>query len=279
MAQNTAQQTQAQFEDQVISSSIFRRFKWNVQDTLVIAWRNLMHIRRQPRLLVLSTIQPIMFLLLFTFVFGGAIQFSFPGDNYINFLLPGILIQAVIFGTTQTTVNIAEDLQKGVIDRFRSLPMGRAAVLAGRTLSDAVRALFVITLMIIVGLLIGFRPQGSILNIMGGMFLAVAFGFAFSWISAFIGLLVDDVETAQVAGFIWVFPLVFASSVFVDPSTMPNWLQGFAEHQPLSAVATAVRGLFFGDFTPLEVTTALLWIGAILVVFIPLAVRQYMRTK
>jgi ABC-2 type transport system permease protein/oleandomycin transport system permease protein len=218
-----------------------------------------------------------MFLLLFTFVFGGAIQFQFPGDNYINFLLPGVLIQAVIFGTTQTTVSVAEDLQKGVIDRFRSLPMGRAAVLAGRTLSDAVRGVFVVTLMMIVGYLIGFRPEGTFLNLSGGVFIAVMFSFAFSWISAFIGLLVGDVETAQVAGFIWVFPLVFASSVFVSPATMPDWLQGFAENQPLSAIADAVRGLFFGTYTTGEVTAALLWIVGILVVFIPLAVWQYTR--
>jgi ABC transporter DrrB family efflux protein len=277
MAQETL--TPRQLQVDLDNDTLLERLKWNVQDTLVITWRNLMHIRRQPRLLALSTIQPIMFLLLFTYVFGGAIEFRFPGDSYINFLLPGVLIQAVIFGTTQTTVNIAEDLQKGVIDRFRSLPMGRAAVLAGRTLSDAVRGLFVITLMLIVGVLIGFRPEGTLLDVMGGMFIAVIFGFSFSWISAFIGLLVGDVETAQVAGFIWVFPLVFASSIFVDPSTMPSWLQGFAENQPLSAIATAVRGLFFGDFTVLEVTTALLWIAGILAVFIPLAVWQYTRSS
>ncbi|NDJ35346.1 MAG: ABC transporter permease [Chloroflexi bacterium] len=277
MAQDALQQ-QPQFQGDIVESGLLRQLKWNIQDTLVIAWRNLMHIRRQPRLLVLSTVQPIMFLLLFTFVFGGAIEFRFPGDNYINFLLPGILIQAVIFGTTQTTVNIAEDIQKGVIDRFRSLPMGRTAVLAGRTLSDAARGLFVVTLMLIVGFLIGFRPEGTILNIVGAIFLAVSFGFVFSWISAFIGLLVGDVETAQVAGFIWVFPLVFASSIFVDPSTMPDWLRGFAENQPLSAIANAVRGLFFGDVSLQTVLLALAWIAGIFLVFMPLAVWQYGRS-
>jgi ABC-2 type transport system permease protein/oleandomycin transport system permease protein len=269
--------TRQEFGTRVLEGGALTQLKWNIHDTLIIAWRNLTHIRRQPRLLVLSTIQPIMFLLLFTFVFGGAIEFRFPGDNYINFLLPGILIQAVIFGTTQTTVNIAEDIQKGVIDRFRSLPMGRTAVLAGRTLSDALRGLFVVSLMLGVGVLIGFRPEGSLLNVMGAVFLAVLFGFAFSWISAFIGLIVGDVESAQVAGFVWVFPLVFASSIFVDPSTMPSWLEGFATHQPLSAIATAVRGLFFGTFTAGEVLLALAWIAGLFLVFMPLAVRRYKR--
>src|SRR3989344_3189416 len=194
-----------------------------INDLLVMIERNLLCYVRLPQLLIFSTIQPVMFLLLFTYVFGGAIHTG--ASNYIQYLLPGILAQSVIFGAIQTGVGLADDLQKGLIDRFRSLPMARSAVLAGRTLADVMRNIFVILLMLAVGYAIGFRFEGTAGDAFAAFALMLYFGFAFSWISATIGIAVKNTETAQVAGFIWVFPLVFASSIFVPVETMPTWLQ------------------------------------------------------
>jgi ABC-2 type transport system permease protein/oleandomycin transport system permease protein len=242
-------------------------------DSIVIARRNLLMIMRTPQLLVFSTIQPVMFVLLFRYVFGGAI--NVPGTNYAEFLLPGVFVQTVVFGGTAAAVALASDLNAGIVDRFRSLPMARSAVLAGRTAADAVRNVFVIALMVIVGYAVGFRFQGGFLAAVGAMAIALLFGYAFSWFFALIGMLVRDPETAQVAGFVPLFPLVFASSIFVSPQTMPSWLRWFAEHQPISKVANAVRGLSLGTATTSDVVIALLWIGAMLVVFAPLATWRY----
>ena len=252
----------------------------NVSDTLVMAQRNLMRYVRLPRLLVFSSIQPIMFVVLFAYVFGGAIQT--PGVNYINYLIPGILIQTVLFGATQTTTGLADDLSKGIVDRFRSLPMARGAVLAGRTLADGLlRNLFTVGLMLVVGAIIGFRFEGSVGQALASIGVVAAFGFAFSWISALIGLLAKDPETAQVAGFIWVFPLVFASSAFVPVQTMPHWLRAFARVQPISVTVNGVRFLTSGGAAPGvaagDVWQALLWAAGILLVFMPLAIVQYRR--
>jgi ABC transporter DrrB family efflux protein len=248
---------------------------WAVSDALAMTWRNLLRYVRVPNLLVFSTIQPVMFVLLFTYVFGGAVRI--PSGSYKDFLLPGILVQTVIFGSTQTGVGLADDLSRGMIDRFRSLPMARSAVLAGRTLSDTVRNLFVVLLMIGVGLLIGFRFHAGFVAAVGAIVLAVLFGLAFSWISAFIGMAVRDVESAQTAGFIWIFPLVFASAVFVPVSTMPGWLQSFARVNPVTNAAEAVRALCQGGPTATHVLHALAWITGILLVFVPLSVRRYRR--
>ncbi|MDX1994772.1 MAG: ABC transporter permease [bacterium] len=256
------------------NTSALARLRWNVIDTLVLMRRNLTHIFRQPQLLIFSLVQPIIFVLLFAFVFGGAIQT--PGSNYINYLLPGIILQTVIFAATQTTTGLTDDLAKGMIDRFRALPMSRSAVLAGRTLSDAARSIITIVIMLLVGTVIGFRAEGGILGAVAGVSMAVLFGYAFTWIAAFIGLLVKTPETAQVAGFIWVMPLTFASSVFVPTQTMPDWLRGFAENQPISVVANTVRALFSG--APVDIVPALLWVVVILAIFIPLSVRQYVRS-
>jgi ABC-2 type transport system permease protein/oleandomycin transport system permease protein len=230
-------------------------------------------IMRTPQLLVFSTIQPVMFVLLFRYVFGGAI--NVPGTNYANFLLPGVFVQTVVFGGTAAAVALAADLNAGIVDRFRSLPMARSAVLAGRTAADAVRNVFVIALMVIVGYAVGFRFQGGFLAAVGAMAIALLFGYAFSWFFALIGMLVRDPETAQVAGFVPLFPLVFASSIFVSPQTMPSWLRAFAEHQPISKVANAVRGLSLGTATTSDVVVALLWIVGMLIVFAPLATWRY----
>jgi ABC transporter DrrB family efflux protein len=266
-------------KQQLHTSSALERFLHNFTDTFILAQRNLMYYVRQPQLLVFATIQPTIILLLFTFVFGGAIggatQGAAPGD-YINFLLPGILIQTIIFAATNTTTGLSNDLSKGLVDRFRSLPMARSAVLAGRTLADTMRGLFTITIMLLVGTLIGFRFQNGFLMGIGGLMVAIAFGHAFTWISAFIALFIKDPEAAQVAGFVWVFPLTFASSVFVPTETMPGWLRLFAENQPISAVANTVRGMMVsGDLSSAWAAAA--WIIGIFLVFMPLAVWQYAR--
>ena len=244
-----------------------------LSDIKVMMWRNLIKYRRIPQLVIFSSIQPIMFLLLFTYVFGGAIKTS--TANYISFLLPGILTQTVLFGSMMTGIGLADDLSKGIIDRFKSLPMARSAVLAGRTLSDMIRNLFVIAIMLIVGLIIGFRIEHGIFNFLGAVGLMVLFGFAFSWISATIGLAVKNVETAQSAGFIWVFPLAFASSIFVPVETMSSGIRVFAEHNPITYVANTVRALCLGLSIGHNLWYSLLWIISILVIFIPLAVRSY----
>lgn len=246
----------------------------DVTDALVMTKRNLLKYRRIPTLLLFSTIQPVMFVLLFVFVFGGAVQFG-GATNYATFLLPGIFIQTAMFGSTQTGIGLAEDINKGLIERFRSLPMSRSAVLIGRTLSDASRNAFVVILMTIVGYLVGFRFQGGVLRAIATLVLAVLFGFAFSWISATIGLSVRDVETAQAAGFIWVFPLTFASSAFVPTSTMPGWLQTFADINPVTYGVNTLRALTFGEPATPDLWYTLAWIIGILAIFVPLAVRQY----
>lgn len=214
-----------------------------------------------------------MFVLLFAYVFGGAIQT--PGSDYINYLLPGIIVQTMLFGATQTGIGLADDLSKGLIDRYRSLPMARSAVLAGRTITEILRNIIVAGLMVGVGYLIGFRISHGLGHFALAMGLALLLGFAFSWISATIGLMVKDVETAQVAGFIWVFPLAFASSIFVPVQTMRTGIRIFAEHNPISLVANAVRALTLG--TPLgnDAWIALIWLAAILVIFVPLGVWRY----
>jgi ABC transporter DrrB family efflux protein len=256
------------------------RFTWVISDSLVMVGRNLIRYVRLPQLLIFSTIQPVMFLLLFTYVFGGAIKSG--GGSYIDYLLPGILVQSAVFGAIQTGVGLTEDLAKGLIDRFRSLPMARSAVLAGRTLSDTMRNIFVILLMFGVGSLIGFRLGGSVSDAITAFAILLLFGFAFSWISATIGMLVKNVETAQVAGFIWVFPLVFASSIFVPLETMPDWLRAFAEINPITVTAQAVRALALGNLDSLETARlawkAFAWVAAILAVFMPIAIRLYRRS-
>jgi ABC transporter DrrB family efflux protein len=252
---------------------------WVVRDILVIVGRNLLKIRRSPQLLVFSIVQPIMFVLLFNFVFGGSLEIpGFEGD-YINYLLPGIFAQSALFGSTQSGIALNEDLRAGIIDRFRSLPMARAAVLAGRTIADAVRTSITVLLMTAVGYLLGFRFE-SALPAVGAVLLTVLMAFAFSWISANIGLRAPDAETAQVGGFIWVFPLVFASSAFAPTQAMPGWLQAFANNSPVTAVVNAIRGLANGGLpdgssVAADVWTALAWIAAILAVAIPMAIRGY----
>lgn len=253
-----------------------------VSDTLQLVRRNIRRNFRLPQLLVFSSIQPVMFLLLFNYVFGGAVGAA-AGQKYINFLLPGILAQTAMFGAIQTGVGLAEDLSRGVIDRLRSLPIARPAVLTGRTLADASRNAFVLILMTSVGAGLGFRFNQGVLKFAGALLLVLAFGFALSWVSAVIGLAVRETETVQVAGFLWVFPFVFASSVFVPVNTMPGWLQVFARNQPVSQTVNAVRYLTRGPLPGASggaaVWLSLAWSAGILLVFAPIAVYLYRRTS
>jgi ABC transporter DrrB family efflux protein len=247
-------------------------------DAQVVSVRNLRHFVRQPDLLIFSTIQPIMFVLLFTYVFGGAISHSLPaGVSYIEYLLPGILVQSVTFRSSQTAVGLSDDLKLGVIDRFRSMPMARSAVLIGRTAADFVRNVLIIALMIIVGYIIGFRFQAGIAQALGCVVLVSAFGLALSWIFAFVALTVRGAEAAQTAGFVVLFPLVFASSVFVPVSTLPGWLQAVAKVSPVTLTANAARSLALVPGTPSSLGGAIAWIAGLLAVFIPLSVWRYRR--
>jgi ABC transporter DrrB family efflux protein len=261
--------------------------EWVISDAWAITKRNLLRYVRVPTLLVFSTIQPVMFVLLFRYVFGGAIKLPIPNVSYVDFLMPGIFVQTVVFGSTQTGVGLAEDLAGGMIERFRSLPMARSAVLAGRTLSDTVRNLFVMLLMTGVGMLVGFRFHGGLLAAILALAVALAFGFAFSWISALIGLTAGNVEAAQASSFVWIFPLTFASAAFVPLQSMPGWLEAWAKINPVTIVVQALRALALGGDTATRlqggsaithVWQAVAWIVGILVVFVPLSVRRYRRT-
>jgi ABC transporter DrrB family efflux protein len=259
-----------------------------VSDVAVLTRRNLLHTVRLPEVLVLSATMPVIFILMFTSVFGGAIQGALPpaaAGRYVNWLIPGLLAQFALFGGAGTASGLAEDLAKGVIDRFRSLPMTRSAVLAGRTLSDLLRSAVTLTLMLAVGLAIGFRPQTGSLGLPAAVAVGLVFGWAWSWVMALLGLLVRSAEAVQAATYLVVFPLAFTSSVFVPTQTMPGWLQPFAANQPVTVATNALRGLVLGQgalppgrTVAGQVVLALLWAAAITAVFVPLAVRAYRRT-
>lgn len=251
---------------------------------VVMAKRHLIQIPRIPELIVFATIQPIMFVVLFRYVFAGSIDVG--GDeSYINYLMAGIFVQTVAFGSVATGIGLAADLQLGLIDRFRSLPMAPSAVLTGRTISDLVRNMFVVGVMIVVGLLVGFSPDGSVLGWINAIGLLLLLSFTFSWVGAAVGLSVRSVEVAQSAGFIWLFPLTFASSAFVNPVNIePEWLQTFVEHQPITHIVNAVRAQILGPEAAQELAIppdsewkAVVWLLAILVVMVPVSVRLYRR--
>ncbi|MFI4977268.1 MAG: ATP-binding cassette domain-containing protein [Solirubrobacterales bacterium] len=243
------------------------------RDTAGVTKRNLLRMARTPRLLVISALQPAMLLVLFRYVLGGAIRI--PGGNYVDYIVPAIFIEAVMIGGMATAIGLADDLRSGIIDRFRSLPMARSAVLAGRTLADLARSVLSLALMVGLGLLVGFRFHGSIGGILAGLVIVIVFGYCFSWVYATIGLLTKDPETAQVAGILPFFVLVFASSAIVPVATMPGWLQPFARHQPVSVTINAVRALLGGEPTHHWVWQSLAWSAGILLVFFMLAVRLY----
>ena len=246
----------------------------SVNDTLVVARRNLKRIPRQPDLLIAYTIQPIMFVLLFVYVFGGAIQT--PGFDYVDFLMPGIIVQSIAFGGFVTALGLSEDVQKGLIDRFRSLPMSRAAVLAGRTFSDVLLNCLSLVVLLSVGFLAGFNfIDSSAGQIILGIILLLLMGYTFSWIFALVGLFSSSPETANSIGFTLIFPLTFASSVFVPAASMPDGLRQFAEANPFTTVSDAMRALWLGTPAHTDVWMSFVWIVVLIAVFAPLAVSSY----
>lgn len=261
-----------------------------IGDAVLMMGRNLRYYRRQPQIAVFLFVQPVMFVLLFRFVFGGSIPT--PGLDYVQYLMPGIIVQSVTFATVGTAIAIAEDLKNGLIDRFRSLPMSRGAVLAGRVLTDTLVSLSTLVVMLTVAYLVGFRITTPI-QALGALVVIATFTFAFAWIAAWIGLTLKQPEAVQSAGFIWLFPLAFASSIFVLPATMPGWLAAFATHNPLSRVADAVRSLTVGGYpcgpslqditfctgVQTNLLWALAWAAGIVIVFLPLSVRGWNRLE
>jgi ABC-2 type transport system permease protein/oleandomycin transport system permease protein len=255
------------------------RLRWAIADAATVTWRNLISYTRIPDAIFFSSVQPIMFVLLFRYVFGGVIKV--PGTTYVNYLMAGIFVQTVMFGAVSTSVGLAEDLHKGLIERFRALPMARSAVLAGRTTADLVRNVGVVILITIVGYIVGFRIQTTALSFAAGLLLILFFAYAVSWGFAIIGLSASNSETAQLASFPVLFPLTFASSAFVPVTSMPGWLQAFAVHQPVSQVIDASRELMLGGTSPFwsmsNVWQALAWSAGILLVVSPIAVWRYRR--
>jgi len=258
---------------------MLNRLRYEITDTWIIAKRNLLRYVRLPQLVFFSSIQPIIFLTLFNYVFGGAIGNSGGAihGKYINYLLPGIMVQVTLFGGLQTGIGLARDINSGIIDRFRSLPMSRAAVLAGRTFADTIRNVVVIAIMLSYGYVLGFRFTNGFVNAVDMVGLLLLFGFAFSWFSAFIGLSVKDEETAQLAGFVLVFPLTFASAAFVPVATMSSWLQHFANNQPITFAANAARGYALGIPADGSAWKLVAWCVGIILIFVPLAISGYRR--
>ncbi len=253
--------------------------------TGVITRRNLLANVRLPDVLILSTVQPVVFMLMFLYVFGGAIQAALPTaahGEYIYWLIPGILAQSAVFGSAPTAYGLNNDRTNGVLDRFRSLPMARSAVLTGRTLSDLIRNTFILGLQLAVGIALGFRWHNGLGGMLAAMGVALAFGFACSWLMAYLGLTIRNTEAIQAAIYMVVFPMTLTSSVFLPTQTMPGWLQAFAEHQPITVIANALRGLTLGQgalpaghTVTGETLLALTWTAGILAVFAPLAIRAY----
>ena len=248
-----------------------------VRDIAAITWRNLTTLRRVPRLLIFSTIQPLVFVFLFRYVFAGVATLSLGGISYVDFLMPGVFVQVAVFGAMNTAIGLATDVQTGLLERFRSLPMSRAAVLAGRTLADLARNVFVVALMVGIGYAMGFRTHRGAGLFLAGMALVLVFGYAMTWVYAVVGLVIGDPETTMAAGFPILAPLVFASSAFIPVHTMPGWLQAFANNQPVSQTASAVRACVLGGPTGGYVLHSLLWCVGIVMVFAPLGAWRYRR--
>ncbi len=263
--------------DRAGSQAAYRALLLGLGDTAGVAKRNLLRIWRTPRLLVIGTLQPAMLLLLFRYVLGGAIRI--PGGSYVDYVVPAIFVEAVLIGCMTTSIGLAQDLQSGIIDRFRSLPMARPAVLAGRTLADLARSALALVIMVALGLAVGFRFHNSLPAIMAGFVVILMFGYSFSWVYATIGLATKDPETAQVAGILPFFILMFASNAIVPLATMPGWLQPFARNQPLSLAVTSVRALLDGGPAAHWVWQTMAWSIAIFTVFFFISLRLYHRAN
>jgi len=260
----------------VAPPSLRLRFGWAVTDTLTITRRNLLVWMRVPAYLMFTVIQPVMFVLLFRYVFGGAIHV--PG-NYVNFLMPGIIGQTAAFASFGTAISLAQELKKGVIDRLRSMPMARSAVLAGRLVADAGRMLVTILIIVAVGYAVGFRFTNGVLAAIVMVVLATVFGLSICCIAAYTGLAIGDEESVQAFGLIWLFPVTFLSSAFVPISTMPGWLQAFANNQPVTYVIDTMRALAIGGPVEASLWKSVVWLAGIFLVFVPLAVRAYRRAS
>ena len=258
--------------------SLRERFGWAVSDTLTITRRNLLVWMRVPAYLVFTVIQPVMFVLMFRYVFGGAIPVNVPG-GYVNFLMPGIIAQTAAFATFGTAIALAIELKKGVIDRLRSMPMARSAVLAGRLVADTGRMTVTILIIIGVGYAVGFRFTNGVVPAVAMVLLAIVFGVAICCIAAYTGLAIGDEESVQAFGLIWLFPVTFVSSAFVPIATMPGWLQAFANNQPMTYVVNTMRALAIGGPVEASLWKSLVWLAGIFVVFLPLAVRAYRRAS
>ena len=249
--------------------------RWAISDSLTIAYRDLLALIRIPSSMVFAIIQPVMFVLLFRYVFGGAIHTS--NGSYVNYLVPGILVQTTLFGAIQTAIGLSEDLQKGLIERFRALPMARMAVLAGRTIADLARNILVLVVITVVGFAVGFRPGGGVIAYLQASLLLLFFAYVVSWGFAYVGLKAPNSETAQAMTFPIIFPLTFASGIFAPVAGTIPWLKAFSINQPVGQAANAVRGLMLGLPHGQSTWIALAWSVGILAVLAPLSVRAYRR--
>jgi ABC transporter DrrB family efflux protein len=256
--------------------------------TLLVTKRNLLTLLRVPTVFIFELVQPVMFVLLFRYIYANQLRTLPPGLDYVSFLMPGIFVQNAIFGATTTAIGLAEDMKKGVIDRFRSLPMARSAVLAGRTTFDLAKKLILVSMVIVIGYLVGFRFQNGFLNALGLIVLVLACSFTFSWISACIGLALKEVEAVQAASFTWIFPVVFVSSAFVPVAGMASFLQVVARNNPVTHWCNLARYLAIGPAALIDPIThqptdtfegllvkSIVWIAALLAIFVPLAIRLY----
>ncbi|MET8843739.1 ABC transporter permease [Streptomyces rubiginosohelvolus] len=247
---------------------------WWLSDVWEMTLRNVRHVLRSPDLVMFSLVQPVMFILLFTYVFGGAIEVG--GDRYIQFLLPGILVQMALYGSAAgTTIGVAAEMREGLMDRFRSMPMSRSAVLIGRTMSEIFRNVGVAAVTVGIGVLVGFRFHNGLLPVLAGLLLLLLFGYAVTWFAAYLGLSVRNAEAAQAVGGVWIFPFTLISSAFVPTESMPGWLQAYAAHSPMTAAVNALRALLSGGPATSYVLQTVAWSVALIVVFAPLAVRKY----
>lgn len=246
---------------------------WSVRDAFNEAGRHMRAIPRNADLLIFSTLQPIMFILLFRYVFGGSIRI--PGYTYTQYLMPGIFAQTVVFGSSFTAIGLADDMQKGFVDRLRSLPISQPAILVGRTVSDGLRNLLTMTVMTAVAFAIGFRFVGGVVNGLLATLLLLFFGYSFSWIQALVGVSVSSTEAANSAGFIWMFPMTFLSSAFVDTRSMPSWLRGVADANPFTVATNASRALYNGKPAGTLVWQAIGWAAGITLLFAVLATRAF----